>query len=71
MDIFLRTIAVIIEVLLLAAISYTVLRGVGLTAFDLGIGAKYKKAVRMALVAVVILMVVFYLAHLFTWYPAA
>jgi len=71
MDVLVRTIAVIFEVALLAIISYAVLWGVALTAFDLGVGAKYKKAVRMALVAVGILMVVFYLSHLFTWYPAA
>ncbi|MFC1963893.1 hypothetical protein ACFLV1_00760 [Chloroflexota bacterium] len=70
MDIFLRTVAVIVEVMILAVIAYVILRGVALTGFDLGIGAKYRKAIMMALLVVGTLVVVFFLAHLFTWYPA-
>ena len=70
MDIFLRTIAIIIEVLILAVITYAVLNGVRLTAFDLGIGPKYSKAIAMVLLAVGFLIVVFFIAHLTTFYPA-
>jgi len=70
MDIFLRTIAIIIEVLILAVIAYAVLNGVRLTAFDLGIGPKYSKAIAMVLLAVGFLIVVFFIAHLTTFYPA-
>ena len=69
MDILLRTIAIFIEVLLLAAIAYAVLYGVRLAAFDLGIGTKYNKAITMALVAAGVLIVVFFIAHLTTFYP--
>ena len=70
MDILLRTIAIFVEVLLLAAIAYAVLYGVKLTAFDLGISHKYNKAITMVLLAVGILIVVFFIAHLTTFYPA-
>jgi len=70
MDIFLRTIAIIIEVLILAVIAYAVLNGVRLTAFDLGIGPKYSKAIAMVLLAVGFLIVVFFIAHLTAFYPA-
>ena len=69
MDILLRTIAIVVEVLLLAVVAYVILQGVALTAYDLGIGAKYRKAITMALLVVGTLVVVFFLAHLFTWYP--
>jgi len=70
MDIFLRTIAIIIEVLILAAITYAVLYGVRLTASDLGIGPKYGRAVVLALLAVGIIVIIFFIAHLTTFYPA-
>jgi succinate dehydrogenase/fumarate reductase cytochrome b subunit len=69
MDIFLRTIAIIIEVLLLAAIAYAVLNGVRLAAMDLGIKAKYHRAVTLALLAVGVVVLVFFIAHLTTFYP--
>lgn len=70
MDIFLRTIAIIIEVLILAAITYAVLHGVRLTASDLGIGPKYGRAIVLALLAVGIVIIIFFIAHLTTFYPA-
>ena len=70
MDILVRTIAIILEVLLLAAITYSVLKGVKLIAFDLGIAPKYSKAITMMLVAVGLLIVVFFISHLTTFYPS-
>ena len=70
MDTFLRTIAIIIEVLILAAITYAVFNGVRLTAFDLGIKPKYGKAIMMALLAVGFIVVIFFIAHLTSLYPA-
>ena len=69
MDIFLRSMAIFLEVALLIAIAYVVLNGARLTAFDLGIGAKYRKAIAMVLLAVGIIIVVFFIAHLITFYP--
>jgi len=70
MDIFLRTIAIIIEVLILASITYAVFNGVRLTASDLGIGPKYGKAIVLALLAVGFIVLIFFIAHLTTFYPA-
>ena len=71
MDTILRIIAIIIELVLLIVISYSILNGVRLSAFDLGIGPKYSKIVAMALSAVGIIVVVFFIAHLTTFYPPA
>jgi len=70
MDILLRTIAIIVEVVILVAIAYFVLNGVRLTAFDLGIGQKYSKALAMMLLAVGFIIVIFFIAHLTAFYPA-
>ncbi len=70
MDIVIRAIAVFIEVIILMAITYSVLNGARLTAFDLGIGPKYSKAIAMVLVAIGFIIVVFFIAHLTTFYPA-
>ncbi len=69
MDIILRAVAIFIEVVILMAMAYCVLNGVRLMAFDLGIGPKYRKAVAMVLLAVGIIVVVFFVAHLTTFYP--
>ena len=69
MDIFLRTIAIIIEVIILAVIAYAVLNGARLTVFDLGIKTKYDKIIVMALIAVGVIFLVFFVAHLTTFYP--
>ena len=70
MGVLLRTIAIIVEVVILAAIACSVLNGVRLTAFDLGIGPKYSKAIAMALLAIGFIFVIFFIAHLTTFYPA-
>ena len=69
MDIFLRTIAIITEVLILAVIAYAVLNGARLTIFDLGISPKYGRVIAMALIVVGCLVAVFFIAHLTVWYP--
>ncbi len=69
MDVLLRTIAIFVEVLILAAIIYCLLTGARLTIFDLGLGPKYKKVVTMALVVAGCIVVVFFIAHLTSFYP--
>ena len=69
MDIFLRTIAIIIEVLILAVIAFAVLSAVRLTAFDLGIKTRYNKVIVMALIVVGAIFVIFFIAHLTNFYP--
>jgi succinate dehydrogenase/fumarate reductase cytochrome b subunit len=70
MDIFLRPIAIIVEVLILGVLAYSVLNGVRLAAFDLGIGPKYSKAVAMALLAVGFIALIFFIAHLTAFYQS-
>ncbi len=69
MDILIRTIAIIIEVLLLAVIAYSVLNGVRLSALDLGIKAKYNRMITLVLLVVGVIVLVFFIAHLTTFYP--
>ena len=69
MDVFLRVIAITIEVILLAAITHTLLTGVKLTIFDLGLRPKYNKIINVAFFIVGCLVVAFFIAHLTFLYP--
>lgn len=70
MDLLLRVIAIVIELLILSVLAYCVLNGVRLTAFDLGIKPKYGKAIAMVLLAGGFIILVFFIAHLTTFYPS-
>lgn len=69
MEVLLRAVAILVEVVILAAIIYCLLTGARLTLFDLGLGPKYKKVVTMALVVAGFIVVVFFIAHLTSFYP--
>ena len=69
MDTFLRAIAIIIELLILAGIAYAVLQGARLVIFSLGVKEKYNRVINMALISVGIIFMVFCIAHLTTFYP--
>ncbi len=69
MDTLLRVIAILVEVIILASIIYVLLSGVWLTVFDLGMGTKYRKVVAMVLVLAGCIALVFFIAHLTTFYP--
>lgn len=69
MDIVLRTLAIVIEVALLAGIAYCFLQGVRLAVMDLGAGTKYNRALTMVALVVGAIVVVFFIAHLTTFYP--
>ncbi len=69
MDILLRVIAILIEISVLAGIIYCFLLGVKLTVFDLGIEPKYRRVITMAMVLVGCIILVFFFAHLITFYP--
>lgn len=69
MDVLLRVVAIFIEVAILAAIMYVLFTGVRLTVFDLGLGLRYKKIVTIALVLAGFIVVVFFIAHLTSFYP--
>ena len=69
MDALLRGISIFFEWLVLLAIFYHILKGVGLMVADLGMGSKYMKGIKMALIAVGSLLAVFLIAHLTAFYP--
>ena len=69
MNVFLRVIAILVEVLILAALIYTLLRALQLTVFELGLESKYKKIVVIALVLAGSMALVFFIAHLISFYP--
>jgi hypothetical protein len=69
MDVFLRTIAIIIEVLILAAIFYAVAYGFKLVIFELGVKEKYNRIINMLLICVGTIFIAFCVAHLTTFYP--
>lgn len=69
MDALLRGIAIFIEVLILAAIIYALLTGAWLTIFDLGFKSKYKKFIAIVLAFLGCIIVVFFIAHLISFYP--
>jgi len=69
MDILLRSIAILIELIILAAMFYFILSGVRLILFDLGITQKYSKVISVLLIAVGCVIAVFLISHLTTFYP--
>lgn len=69
MDVVLRVIAIFIEGVILVAIIYSLLFGAWLTLFDLGLKAKYKKILVVALVTAGCIATVFVVTHLTTFYP--
>ncbi len=70
MDILLRTIAIIIEIGLLSAIIGTIIVGFRLAVFDLGLGQRYSKIITMVMIMAGGLIIVFFIAHLASFYPA-
>jgi hypothetical protein len=70
MDTLVRTIAIIVEVLLLGVIAYSVLNGVRMAALDLGIKAKYNRMITLVMLVIGIIVLTFFVAHLVTFYPA-
>ena len=69
MDILLRATAIFVEVVILAVIMYCLLTAVQLTVFDLGLRAKYRKIIAVALVLIGCVVAVFFIAHLTSFYP--
>ncbi len=66
---FLRTVAIIVELIFLTAMVTCLLGGLWLAGFDLGIKAKYRRAILMTLVAMGGLGVTFFVVHLISFYP--
>ena len=66
-----RNMSIIIEVFFLTALVACLLSGIWLTIFDLGLKLKYQRALMMPLVALGFAAIVFFIAHLISFYPTA
>ena len=69
MDMIARIIAIIVEVIILAAITYAVLNGVRLAILDMGIKPRYDRFITVTIVPLGFILVVFFIAHLTAFYP--
>ena len=69
MDIIFRPITIIVELILLMAITYSLFAGVQFALLDLGLNKKYKKFITWVMVILGCLVLVFLIAHLITFYP--
>lgn len=69
MDVSLKTIAIIIEGLILLILFYAVLKGAKLTIFNLGLKSKYNAVVNLVLISLIVIFLTFLVAHLVTFYP--
>ena len=64
-----RPIAIAVEVIILMGVIYSLFLGVKLTAFDFGLEEKYKRFICWVFVIMGCLALVFFIAHLVTFYP--
>jgi hypothetical protein len=69
MEISFRPIAIIVELIILMAIIYSLFAGVQFALLDLGLDQKYKNFIERVLVIMGCLALVFFVAHLITFYP--
>ncbi len=65
-----RAFAIAVEVIILSVIMFSMLWGIRFILFDLWLGPKYRPVVTMALIAVGAVSVVFFIAHLTSFYPS-
>ena len=66
-----RTIAVIVEVIILAGVFWALLNGVRLIVLDLGVGEDYRKMMTVAFGIMEAVLVVWLISHLAIFYPEA
>ena len=69
MDVLLRSIAILIELIVLGALFYHMLNGARIIVFDLGVKPKYSKIITVALVAIGSVIGTFLISHLIAFYP--
>jgi len=69
MENLLRPIAIIIEVIILMGVIYSLFLGVKFSALDFGLGEKYKSFICWVFMIMGCLVLVFFVAHLFSFYP--
>jgi succinate dehydrogenase/fumarate reductase cytochrome b subunit len=69
MDIVIRSLAIIVELVILIALFYFILNGVRLIIFDFGLRQKYSKIIAVFLMAVGCIIAIFLISHLTAFYP--
>jgi hypothetical protein len=69
MESSLRPVTIVVEVIILMGVIYSLFLGVKLSALDFGLGEKYQKFVDWVFMIVGCLALVFFVAHLFAFYP--
>jgi len=66
---FLRPVVILVEIIVLMGVVGSLFLGVKLTAFDFGVEEKYKRFLCWVFMIMGCLALVFFIAHLVTFYP--
>jgi succinate dehydrogenase/fumarate reductase cytochrome b subunit len=69
MEGFFRPIAIVVEVVILMAVIYSLFLGVKFSVLDFGLEEKYKSFICWVFIIMGCLALVFFIAHLITFYP--
>ena len=69
MAVYLRPVEIFVEIIILMAVIYSLFAGLNFATFDLGLNQKYQKFIRLVLMIMGSLALVFFVAHLFAFYP--
>jgi len=69
MENFLRPVVILVEVIVLMGVIGSLFLGVKLTALDFGVEEKYQKFLSWVFMIMGCLALVFFIAHLVTFYP--
>jgi Na+/citrate or Na+/malate symporter len=69
MEISLRPVAIVVELTILMAVIYSLFAGVQFALVDLGLNKKYQKFITWVMMIMGCLALVFFVAHLITFYP--
>jgi hypothetical protein len=64
-----RPVVIIVEIIILMGVIYSLFLGVKLSAFDFGLEEKYKRFICWVFMIISCLALVFFIAHLVTFYP--
>ena len=64
-----RALAIIVEVTVLMGLIYSIVNGARYALFDFGLDEKYSEFIRVIVVIVGCIALVFFAAHLITFYP--
>ncbi len=64
-----RALAIIVEVTVLMGLIYSIVNGARYALFDFGLDEKYSEFIRLIVVIVGCIALVFFAAHLITFYP--